>query len=110
MADPIKLLPCPFCEGPPVPIVQAGHANGWLALQDDYGDAGADAYAFVFCHECGTEGPHARTYLVYDRADYLALETEAVRLWNQRDARHRKLYDGGDANGLNLYPRQDEPR
>lgn len=38
---PIKLLPCPFCEGPPCVIVQNGHPiYGEAKRLDDYGDEG----------------------------------------------------------------------
>lgn len=106
-ADPIKMLPCPFCEGPPVVIVQAGYRGGALALQDEW-EEGADSYAFVFCHECGTEGPHTDDF-IYIRDEYHAAEVAAIRLWNQRDARHRDMYDYGDAKGLNLHPRPEAP-
>jgi hypothetical protein len=105
MSDPIKLLPCPFCEGPPVPIVQNDTANrGYCEPREDYGPNGHDVRAFVFCHECGAEGP-AFEDTIYDRDGYDDAEGEAVRLWQERNARHRDLFDGGEPEGLNLYPR-----
>lgn len=101
---PVKLSPCPFCEGPPVPIVQNAVGGGAAPLQDDYGNDGHYARAFVFCHECGADGPDV-TGFIYDRADYAAIERQAVNLWQKRDARHRCLYDGGEAERLNVYPR-----
>lgn len=101
------LIPCPFCEGPPCPIVQNDTPNrGAAPLLDDYGDDGLDAKAFVFCHECGAEGPAAEE-VIYDRRDYFALEAKGVRFWQDRGNRHRDLYDGGQAEGLNLYPRKE---
>lgn len=104
MAELLK--PCPFCEGPPVPIVQNDTANrGAAPLQDNYGPKGLYARAFVFCHECGAEGPAVEDTL-WERSDYFALEAVAVRLWQDRDARHRGMYDAGVAQGLERYPRE----
>lgn len=92
-----------------MPIVKNEFGGGAAPLLDDYsaiGDGGLDATAMVFCHECGAEGPHAEAYLEV-RADYFALEAQAVRLWQNRDARHRCLFDAGAAEGLNLYPREN---
>jgi hypothetical protein len=103
------LLPCPFCEGPPCPIVQ--HMRYWKGvapLWDDYGAEGMDVSAMVFCHDCGAEGPrHEAT--IFDRDDYFRAEAEAVKLWQQRDKRGRPCYDAGEPEGLNLYPRPDTP-
>lgn len=103
----ILLTPCPFCEGPPVPLVQSAIGGGAAPLQDDYGDDGLDVEAIVFCHECGATGPGVDR-CIYERADYFEAEAEAVQLWQQHDARNRDLYDAGAAEGLNLYPRSDE--
>lgn len=101
----IKLFPCPFCEGPPALIVQNDSAIGGAApVRGLYGDNGLDVRAFVFCHECGAEGP-AYESTVYDRYDYTYAEEQAVQLWQARDARNRPLFDAGETNGLNLYPR-----
>jgi hypothetical protein len=99
----IKLKPCPFCGGPPVPIVQNYVGGGAAPLLEDYGD-GLMVRAFVFCHECGADGPNA-TPLIYDAIEYRLAELEAIHLWQQRDMRHLCLYEGGEADGLNLYPR-----
>jgi hypothetical protein len=104
----VKLLPCPFCEGPPCPLVQNGLFPGGAALLlDNYGPEGLYVRAFVFCHECGADSPDV-TGTIYDREDYAAIERQAVGLWQKRDARHRCMYDGGEAEGLNLYPRAGE--
>ena len=108
MDDQIKLSPCPFCEGPPVPIVRRALGGGYFAADADYGDDGIYAEAFVFCHECGCDGPYPRDRTIYDAAEYLELEAEAVALWQQRDNRHRSMYHGGETEGLNLYPRNPE--
>jgi hypothetical protein len=102
---PVKMLPCPFCEGPPCPIVQNDSPRrGGAPLLDDYGHDGLHVRAFVFCHECGADSPDV-TGTIYDREDYMAIERQAVGLWQKRDARHRALYDGGEAEQLNVYPR-----
>lgn len=107
-AAPVLMPPCPFCEGPPVAIVtKAEYPYGSAPLQDDYGDDGLSAEAYVFCHECGAEGPHAE-YTIHDREDYHALERLGVQLWVQRDADGRSCYDAGNAEGLNFYPRPGE--
>lgn len=103
----IDLLSCPFCEGPPCPIVQNDTVNrGAARLLDDYGQDGLYVRAFVFCHECGALGP-AHDALIYDREDYFAAEAAGVRLWQERDSRHRVMFDDGNAAGLNVYPRAD---
>lgn len=106
-AAQILLVPCPFCEGPPVPIVQNAIGGGAAPLQDDYGDEGLDVSAIVFCHECGAEGP-AHDCTIYDRDEYFEAEAQGVRLWQERGANNRDLYDAGESVGLNLYPRSDE--
>lgn len=102
----VLLPPCPFCEGPPCPFVQNGDSGAAPSL-DDYGDAGLEVCAFVFCHECGSQGPEVEE-VIYDRDDYFNVERAAVELWCRRDNRHRDLYDAGAPDGLNLYPRPDE--
>jgi hypothetical protein len=64
----------------------------------------------VWCHECGAQGPHADDWGAYSEADVAAVKQSAAELWNQRDARHRCLYDGGEAEGLNEHPRRDEAK
>jgi hypothetical protein len=108
-----ELLPCPFCEGPPVPIVQRTLSPGGAApLKDDYEDedpelGGLMVKAFVFCHECGARGPYFDP-VIETRADYYAAEAEGVRLWQERNARHRNLFDSSEERELNVYPRPDE--
>lgn len=103
----IKLKPCAHCEGPPVPTVQLQLPPlGKAPRQEDYGDDGLAIDAYVFCHECGAQGPCV-SEVIEDAQGYDDALAEAVRLWQQRDARHRDLYDGGEAEGLNLLPRPD---
>lgn len=114
MSAAIKLKPCPFCEGPPVPIVQREFGGrGGAPILDEYEDnsgldlLGLAVRAFVFCHECGSEGP-AHDAILEVRADYFAAEAEGVRLWQERGKAGRECYDAGEADGLNLYPRAGE--
>ena len=77
----IVLRPCPFCAGPPV-----------LYCEDVI-----DPEAFVFCHECGAQGPtFDRTF---ENGGYLMTvaqcRVEAARLWNLSDRRHADLYEVG---------------
>ncbi|MCH8506464.1 MAG: Lar family restriction alleviation protein [Ectothiorhodospiraceae bacterium] len=87
---PVKISPCPFCEGPPV-IVEKGDPE-WKE-------------AFVFCHECGARGPTAEEFDVFTGREVDDVCAEATSLWNTRDSRHRDLYEAGDAERLNQYPR-----
>lgn len=102
---PVKMLPCPFCGGPPCVIVQNDHPQYGLAKRlETYGEIGKEVRAFVFCHECGAQG-ETEEDCIYTGDEYDDLETRACVRWNQRDSRHRSLYDAGDAECLNLHPR-----
>lgn len=103
----IKLIPCAHCEGPPVPTVQLQLPPLGKAPRQELYEDGLAIDAYVFCHECGAQGPLVST-IIEDAQEYDDALAEAVRLWQQRDARHRALYDGGEAEGLNLFPRRDE--
>lgn len=106
----MKLLPCPFCEGPPVPIVvRAFNGGGCFPDSELEGEDGLDIKAFVFCHECGAKGP-AVDERAYSRADCDEWERQAVARWQERGAKNRELYDAGEPEGLNEFPRADEPR
>lgn len=105
MAEQIRLLPCPFCAGPPIPIITRSITlGGGVFPAHEVGENGLDVTAYVFCHECG-----ANTELVddriYDLEEAEKLKAQAVALWNTRDARHIDLYCSGEKDGLNLYPR-----
>lgn len=103
----VLLSPCPFCEGPPCPIVQNASAErGAAPVLTDYGNDGLYVCAFVFCHECGAQGPEVDA-LIFDQADYEEVEGHAVEAWQTRDAQNRRLYVAGNYDGLNLYPRRD---
>lgn len=101
------LKPCPFCGGPPVPIVtRAGYPWGALYVKDIDLEEGTDADGYVFCHECGARGPCAEE-CVGGEASYKLLEAEGVRLWQERDDHNGDLYRSGEDAGLNDYPRAD---
>lgn len=105
---PIKLIPCPFCGGPPVPFVENYMGKGPAPEQADYGDEGLLVEAHVWCHECGAKGPHTKTKLIYSFEDYLEIEREGVDLWQAHGStRNIDCYQGGEAEGLSLYPRPD---
>lgn len=94
-AKPITLSPCPFCEGPPVPVVVRGVGGGTFPDAELEGDDGVYAKAYVFCHECGADGPVVDD-IVFSRDDCNRLGRKAVDLWQGRDNRNRELYDRND--------------
>ena len=103
----LTLPPCPFCEGPPSVIVaKADYPYGDAPKLNDYGADGLDVEAYVFCHECGADGPKHEA-LLYDEDSYDAAERDGAELWISRTNKHRDLYDAGLAEGLNLYPREE---
>ncbi|MED5608519.1 Lar family restriction alleviation protein [Pseudomonas sp. JH-2] len=103
--EPSELPPCPFCEGPPSITVQSFELRGPVYRQAFYGCAGVDIDAYVFCHACGAQGPQYEN-VIFHEVDYLSAEVEAARLWIERSAKHRDLYDGSAADGLTIYPRR----
>lgn len=108
MGEQITLPPCPFCEGPPKPVVaKADYLGGGVFDESKIPRDGVDAEALVFCHECGATGEIVEE-LVFTEEDCRRIERQAVLNWCNRDNRHRRLYDGSAADGLNLYPRQEE--
>lgn len=88
----IDLLPCPFCEGPPVVVCYEG-------------TAGDGSESHVFCHECGSQGPTIQDF-VYSPEDLRALGTMAATAWNGRTNRSRDLYDSSVRAGRASYPRR----
>lgn len=99
MTKQIRIKPCPFCEGPPV--VTAG----------DDPDMHEGSTAQVWCHECGAGGPEISSWDLamfegrYDLPEEDEVARTAVERWNTRTNHHRSLYDGGDEEGLNMFPR-----
>lgn len=91
----MRLLPCPFCGGPPVASVFDPMTHTIMGVDEIKPDAGS-VDAHVWCHECGAQGSGADGY-VYDRDSYYELEAEAARLWNERSSRNGVLYDPAKA-------------
>lgn len=100
----IEMVPCPFCEGPPVPIATNAIAGGVVRDEDLPAEDGLSVEAYVFCHECGAQGPMVDG-LALDKEDCDRMTREAAEAWNLRNARHRDLFDAGERDGLNVYPR-----
>lgn len=102
---PVTLPPCPFCEGPPSVIVAKSFAPfGAVDPHEAIGCDGLDVDAYVFCHECGAEGPKHED-IIFHADDFADVEQKGVALWIERTAKHRALYDAGTPEGLNTYPR-----
>jgi hypothetical protein len=107
----VGLSPCPFCCGPPVPHCRRlDEPRGPVDKRAPFSEEGDYCEAYVFCHECGAQGPTATGdgmggALVFDAVELATLELEAVTLWNERNARHLDLFESGTRDGLNQYPR-----
>jgi hypothetical protein len=102
------MRPCPYCEGPPAIIVKFRDAAGNL-IRDariEESEDGLHAEAFVFCHECGAQGPE-ETDIVFKGSHADQVKERAKVAWNTRDARHRDLYESGIAAGL--FARSETP-
>jgi hypothetical protein len=111
MAEPIELAPCPYCGGPPCVSIKLTMPAGRpvsLSVGEAFKipDEGCSGRAYVWCHECGSQGPGADG-LVYADEDSDCLKRQAGELWNRRDSRHLGLYISGHAEGLQMYPRPD---
>ncbi|WP_440468075.1 hypothetical protein ACKI1H_07855 [Pseudomonas sp. YH-1] len=105
--DLVLLKPCGFCGGPPVPFVQlASQGFGSAPRLDSYGDDGLSVEAFVYCHECGANGPMFAED-IFDASDYDQAMAEGVRLWQDRDNRNSDVYQANAADGQNIFPRPD---
>lgn len=103
----IRLLPCPFCGGPPVPIVTRAIVGGTFAISDDVQlFHGIEADATVFCHECGADCGRVED-TVHSQADVERLERIAVHRWQNRSLQNLTLFVSSYADGLNQYPRPD---
>jgi hypothetical protein len=107
--DEIIMIPCPFCAGPPVLIYQ------WLDKDGRWGSAipvpieshdGHYLKVWVFCHECGCDGPVADD-ICCDQEEFEELKKQALDNWNRRDERHKELYTVNLAEGRSRYPRTD---
>lgn len=98
------LLECPFCGGPPVLLVK--DSEGRIVEYDAVGYGGEDGLSvrsFVFCHECGAEGPEVEEWIYWDFC-YLRVVQEAAEAWNLRDKRNISMYEHAVENKLNTIP------
>lgn len=107
--EPILMLPCPFCGGPPVAMVRDRTTTrpAELMTEAEYPDQGQFVAASVFCHECGAEGPAHECFL-YSPECYHEAEQQGAKLWNRRDSRNEAAYEPGSE--LNLCPRPITPQ
>jgi hypothetical protein len=87
----VTLSPCPFCGGPPKVVVR-NYRTGAVPEQEDYGQDGVYVEAYVFCHECGAHGSR-HVDVIHGSEEWRAARGEAIKGWQQRDTRHRDLYD-----------------
>lgn len=81
-----QINPCPFCHGVGVAFTRDDQTGGpfnaaSLAASED----GVCVTAFVFCHECGAEGPPVEDE-IYIAEQVPQLEAQAVLRWNGRAA------------------------
>lgn len=115
MIEPIKMAPCPFCEGPPCIIAHDMDTGIEVSVRhrcDPSAEERPNFKAHVWCHDCGAQGPDIDTPTLgifehqYDLevADVMRI---AVERWNNRHARARLCYDAGEKEGLNTWPRTD---
>lgn len=109
--EPIKMTPCPFCEGPPC-IEGVDFITG-KDLPEDHPhdeDSDQDYRAYVWCHDCGAQGPNIDSLTlstfehIYDLSLMDVMRIAAQR-WNDRNNKARACYDAGDKEGLNIFPR-----
>jgi hypothetical protein len=103
----VKIQPCAFCEGPPVPFIGSYVEGVPYASNKPLPDDGEYLTSHVFCHECGAQGPHFEEY-VYEHSEVQPLIEQAINGWNERNGRHRSMYDHGEAERLNEYPRPEQ--
>lgn len=103
----IRLLPCPFCGGPPVPIVTRAIGGGVFPISEaENSEDGVYAQATIFCHECGADCGHVDTN-VFSQADADEMIVAAIERWQNRGLKNLYLYTAGEAEKLNFYPRPD---
>ena len=123
IAEPVTLIPCPWCGGPPKPVHHVKPVKLTLRRRmlqlfrplPPWGGTGKTFFvieAHVFCHECGARSAKADDFI--DSRDELpealpVVMERAILAWNTRNQRHRDLYEAGAEDGLNRYPRKSAP-
>jgi hypothetical protein len=113
MIEPIKMTPCPFCEGPPCVIAHHFVTGKLVAMDRPQTEDFDEAYsAHVWCHDCGAQGPSIDSCTlgtfeqIYDLTVVDVMRI-AVERWNDRHNKARNCYDAGEKDGLNIWPRAD---
>lgn len=87
------LRPCPFCGGPPVLFLEKGTGGGaWYEFTDKTGD-GNPVSCFVFCHECGAQGPYFDDCGAFEAEDINKIQNQAADGWNTAGFHHLPLYE-----------------
>lgn len=86
------LRPCPFCGGPPVLFLQKDVVHGaWYDFANEEG--GGDAVnCFVFCHECGAQGPHFNDCSAFEAEDIHKIQNQAAEEWNTSGFHHLEMF------------------
>lgn len=106
------LLPCPFCAGPPVLISKWFSDGHWVNFPESLpfdDEDGCFIESWVFCHECGVDGPRAEGFCC-EQSDVDSVDQKAVENWNRRDERHKELYDANRVEGRCQYPDDSVPQ
>lgn len=110
MMAEIKMLPCPFCGGPPVLRWEWSGEDGQRTTHNTEpllpSEIGVFLRTYASCHECGAAGP-AHDGILCEREEIEEIERLGVGLWNLRDGRHDDLYVANEAQGHCVYPRAE---
>jgi Restriction alleviation protein Lar len=110
----IKIEPCPFCEGPPCVIAHDFVTRAEVEIdRPQTEDFDEDYTAYVWCHECGAQGPSIDSCSLGTFEHLFDLMVRdvmriAVERWNNKSAKARGCYDAGEKEGLNMFPRAGE--
>lgn len=96
----IKMIPCPFCGGPPVLRWEWSGEDGQRTTRNREpllpSEIGVFLRTYVSCHECGAAGP-AHHGILCEREEIEEIERLGIGLWNLRDGRHDGLYVANEA-------------
>lgn len=93
---------CAFCGGPP--MVHVGRLRKRFEPVKRWPRDGIYLDAYVWCHECGAQGPRVDDSACCDE-DVHALQVKAIEEWNRRDQRHADMFEHSVREGLNRFPR-----
>lgn len=106
MNDPVEMMPCPFCGGPPCVDAFAINRRRRFHGQKRYSSNGKFIRARAWCHECGATGGSVDD-IVFSNDDVIKLKRKAAELWNIRDSHNQGMFVSSAAEKLNFYPRPD---